>query len=124
MTYSREYLKLREQYSVIGGNDNLMQSITERRNIKKLGEKALRRKRKNSMKHIEIRRKLTGIAIHVRRDMWGRIVRPSVAMRGFLDMRSRGEFHKDYTWRQHCAAFRKKRHKMRIAKESRRRNRR
>lgn len=76
------------------------------------------------MKHVIVHRHSTGESVHVRRDQWGRIARPSRAMRSFLDMRKSGYYHPDYTWQQHCAAYRKKRRKMRIAKESRRRNRR
>lgn len=75
-------------------------------------------------KYVVIRRKLTGRVVHVRRSMWGHIVRPSRAMANFKELRENGFYHPDYTWKQCCAAYRKKIRKMQIVKESRRRNRR
>lgn len=66
----------------------------------------------------------SGKSIHVRRNMWGTSVRPSRAMKSFYELRSNGFYHPDYTWEQCCEAYRKKMRKIRIAKESRRRNRR
>lgn len=76
------------------------------------------------MKKIQIRRKLTGYIVHVRRNMWGNIVRPGSAYSRFKDLKSNGWCHPDYTWKMCCEAYRKKIRKMKIAKESRRRNRR
>jgi len=75
------------------------------------------------MKHTKVLNN-EGKAAHVRRNMWGRIVRPSNAMASFKELQSSGFYHSDYTWKQCCAAYRKKMRKIRIAKESRRRNRR
>ena len=56
---------------------------------------------------------------HVQRNMWGVIIRPSKAMAGFKDLQSSGFYHPDYTWKQCCAAYRKKVRKMKIARLSR-----
>lgn len=81
-----------------------------------------REKWEDSMKHIQL--KVHGKRTpHLRRDMWGHGIRPSKAMKGFYSMRSSGFFHPDYTWRMCCAAYRKRIRKNKIAKESRRRNR-
>ena len=55
-------------------------------------------------------------------DMWGKIVLPGEAYQSFK--RNKSEYHPAYTWRQRCAAFRKRIRKNKIAKESRRWNRR
>jgi hypothetical protein len=68
-------------------------------------------------------RNQNGIAVHVRRNMWGHIVCPSHAYNNFKELKSGGFYHPDYTWHMCCAAYRKKIRKMQIAKQSRRRNR-
>lgn len=60
---------------------------------------------------------------HARRNMFGEVVLPSVSYRAFKHARAEGHYHTNYTWQMRCAAYRKKRHKMRIAKASRRVNR-
>lgn len=60
---------------------------------------------------------------HARRNMFGEVVLPSVAYMHFKEARASGFFHPKYTWKQCCAAYRKKRHKARVAKMSRRVNR-
>lgn len=74
------------------------------------------------MKRIQLRRKLTGNLIHVRRNMWGVPIRPSSPYRMFLY--NRNMFPKGYTWRMLCATWRKRIKKNKIAKHSRRMNRR
>ena len=76
------------------------------------------------MKRVQVRRRLTGIIIHVRRDMWGRGVLPSKAYQGFKHMRENGWFAQNMTWQKRCEHYRKRIRKNQIAKESRRRNRR
>lgn len=57
-------------------------------------------------------------------DMWGMIVLPSKAYAGFKGLQREGWFAHNLTWKKHCANFRKRIRKNKIAKESRRRNRR
>jgi sugar (pentulose or hexulose) kinase len=74
------------------------------------------------MKHIIVSRDggmNSGKAAHVRRNQWGRIIRPSAAMNSFKERREEGIYHPDYTWKQCCKAYRKKVRKMKIAKLSR-----
>lgn len=61
---------------------------------------------------------------HQRRNMWGRVILPSIAYGNFKQLKQSEFYHPKYTWRMCCAAYRKKIRKMKIAKESRRRNRR
>ena len=49
------------------------------------------------MKRIQVRRRLTGIIIHVRRDMWGRGVLPGRAYQSFKYMRENGWFAQNMT---------------------------
>lgn len=76
------------------------------------------------MKRAQIRRRLSGHIIHVRRDMWGQPVRPSRAYAGFKGLQKEGWYAHNMTWRKRCEHFRKRVRKNKIAKESRRRNRR
>lgn len=59
-----------------------------------------------------------------KKNMWGVLVRPGLSYDGFKRMRAEGLFHPAYTWRQCCAAHRKRIRKIKIAKMSRRKNRR
>jgi hypothetical protein len=88
-----------------------------------MGVKGYGKIRSKMSKHYILRNK-DGVAIHVRRNMWGHIVHPSRAMANFKDLQKSGFYHPDYTWEMCCAAYRKKIRKMQIAKASRRRNRR
>lgn len=56
--------------------------------------------------------------------MWGMIVLPGKAYAGFKGLQREGWYAHNLTWRKHCEHFRKRIRKNKIAKESRRRNRR
>lgn len=57
--------------------------------------------------------------VHSRRNMWGRIIRPSDAYGRYKENKQSGLYHQDYTWGHVCKAYRKKVRKIKIAKYSR-----
>ena len=69
-------------------------------------------------RHLIVRNK-DGKAMHMRRDRWGHIITPSVAMKNFKDIKRSGFYHPDYTWEMLCKDYRKKLRKNKIAKLSR-----
>lgn len=59
-----------------------------------------------------------------KRDRFGRLKYPGVAYRSFKEAKADGLFHPNYSWQQFNAAWRKNNRKKKLAKLSRRRNRR
>ena len=59
-----------------------------------------------------------------KRDRFGRLKRPGASYASFKEARASGMFHPTYSWKQFNADWRKKNRKKKIAKLSRRKNRR